>query len=456
MTGIADHVLQSSVCAGLAALLALTLSRAPATTRHTIWLLASLKFLLPLSFLVAVGQYIARIASAQAGEVSIAIRWLDRSWLAWGAPLASARSILPDAGAWFWTMALTAAWAAGAAIVAQRRWRDWTRVRTVVHGATPLVTGREVQLLRRVAASLPIERWRRAAARLHIVLASSQVEPGVFGIGAPVLLWPQHLSEQLTDAELQAVLTHELCHVERRDNLTALAQTTVEILFWFNPVVWWLGSRLVSEREKACDEEVVTMGNDERSYAEAILKVCGFCLQPSSAFVAGVRSADLSQRIIRIMTPARCWPPRWLARVSVAAATACVLGVPLAAGVAEPRRGAISSQAGAAGQTAGTTREVFKGGKGTDVTLPKLVKESKPIYTRAAMSAKVQGSVTVEAVVEADGRVTEVKVVKSLDKEHGLDDEAVSTIKKWVFTPGTKDGAPVAVRIEVEMTFTLK
>ena len=155
------------------------------------------------------------------------------------------------------------------------------------------------------------------------------------------------------------------------------------------------------------------------------------------------------------MTPAPCLP-KWLARVSVAAAAACVLGVPLAAGVAEPRRGGTFGQAGAAGQTAGPTREVFKGGKGTDVTLPKLVKESKPIYTRAAMSAKVQGGVTLEAVVEADGRVSEVKVVKSLDKEHGLDDEAVSTLKKWVFSPGTKDGAPVAVRIEVEMTFTLK
>ena len=353
MTGIAEHVLQSSVCAGLAALLALALARAPATTRHSIWLLASLKFLLPLSFLVALGEYIgARALSAQVGEVSIAIRWLDFSWLAWGASFASARSILPDAGAWFWTIALTAAWATGAAIVAQRRWRDWVRVRAVVRGATPLVTGREVQMLRRVADSLPNERGRRAAARLRVVQTASKVEPGVFGIGAPVLLWSQRLSAQLTDAELQAVLAHELCHVERRDNLIALAQATVEILFWFNPIVWWLGSRLVSEREKACDEEVVAMGNDERSYAEAILKVCGFCLQPASTFVAGVKSADLSQRIIRIMTPAPC-PPRWLARVSVAAATACVLGVPLAAGVAEPRRGATPGQTGAAGQTAG-------------------------------------------------------------------------------------------------------
>ena len=130
--------------------------------------------------------------------------------------------------------------------------------------------------------------------------------------------------------------------------------------------------------------------------------------------------------------------------------------MPLAAGVAEPRRSAGSGQAGAAGQAASPTREVFKGGKAKEITLPKLVKEFKPSYTRAAMSAKVQGVIKLEAIVEADGRVSDVKVVKSLDKEHGLDDEAVNTAKKWLFTPGTKDGVPVAVQIEVEMSFTLK
>ena len=59
-------------------------------------------------------------------------------------------------------------------------------------------------------------------------------------------------------------------------------------------------------------------------------------------------------------------------------------------------------------------------------------------------------------IVEVDGRVKEATVAKSLDKEHGLDDEAIKALKEWEFTPGTKDGKPVPVRIDVEMSFTLK
>jgi TonB family protein len=62
--------------------------------------------------------------------------------------------------------------------------------------------------------------------------------------------------------------------------------------------------------------------------------------------------------------------------------------------------------------------------------------------------------VILEAVVLTDGTVGEVRVVRSLDKQHGLDDEAVKTVKKWRFTPGKKDGSAVPVIVSVEMTFT--
>jgi TonB family protein len=72
------------------------------------------------------------------------------------------------------------------------------------------------------------------------------------------------------------------------------------------------------------------------------------------------------------------------------------------------------------------------------------------------MQARIQGTVLLEAVVLESGDVDEVKVVRSLDAEHGLDDEAVRALQQWRFEPGTKDDEPVAVRIDVEMSFTLK
>lgn len=99
-------------------------------------------------------------------------------------------------------------------------------------------------------------------------------------------------------------------------------------------------------------------------------------------------------------------------------------------------------------------QSVYKAGPG--ITLPSVVREVKPDYTVEAKRAGIRGSVFMSVVVEADGSVGAVEVTRSLDKEHGLDQEAVKAMKQWAFKPGTKDGKPVAVEVTVEMTFTLK
>jgi len=90
------------------------------------------------------------------------------------------------------------------------------------------------------------------------------------------------------------------------------------------------------------------------------------------------------------------------------------------------------------------------------MTAPRLLKETKPRYTEDGKRARIQGSVSLEAVIEKDGTVGEVRVSRSLDKKFGLDDQAVAALKEWRFTPGQKDGAVLPVLIEVEMTFTLR
>jgi len=90
--------------------------------------------------------------------------------------------------------------------------------------------------------------------------------------------------------------------LNRRDNLTAALHMLVEAVFWFYPVVWWLGGRLVDERERACDEAVVRTGNDPQVYAEGILKVCKFFVGSPVPCVAGVTGASLKKRIEKIMS----------------------------------------------------------------------------------------------------------------------------------------------------------
>jgi len=89
-------------------------------------------------------------------------------------------------------------------------------------------------------------------------------------------------------------------------------------------------------------------------------------------------------------------------------------------------------------------------------TLPTVIRSVKPGYTAAAMDAHIEGNVRLDVVVLEDGKVGDVKVTQSLDTEYGLDTQAIEAAKQWLFKPGMKGGKPVAVRVSLEMTFTLK
>ena len=91
---------------------------------------------------------------------------------------------------------------------------------------------------------------------------------------------------------------------------------------------------------------------------------------------------------------------------------------------------------------------------GKDVTMPRLVREVKPNYPESVKKEGIQGIVMLNAVVKKDGTVGDVTVKKPLHPE--LDEEAVKAMKQWEFKPGTKEGKPVDVAVDVELTFTIK
>ena len=111
----------------------------------------------------------------------------------------------------------------------------------------------------------------------------------------------------------------------------------------------------------------------------------------------------------------------------------------------------------ASGPPPTSTTSGFSGASrpGNGVTLPRVISEARPQYTPEAMRVKVQGSVLLECVVQTDGTVGEVRVIRSLDRENGLDEAAIAAAKQWRFQPGTRDGQPVAVIVTIESTFAL-
>lgn len=106
------------------------------------------------------------------------------------------------------------------------------------------------------------------------------------------------------------------------------------------------------------------------------------------------------------------------------------------------------------GSGGGTGGGVYHVGNG--VTSPQLLREIKPAYTSDAMRAKVQGTVLLQCIVQVDGSVTNLEVLRSLDPIFGLDQEAIKAARQWRFRPGLHLGQPVPVEITIELTFTLR
>lgn len=107
-----------------------------------------------------------------------------------------------------------------------------------------------------------------------------------------------------------------------------------------------------------------------------------------------------------------------------------------------------------AGTGGGTGGGIYQMGSG--VTTPVPVFQPTPQYTSDAMRARIQGSAVLSCVVRPDGSVTDIEIVRSLDRTFGLDEEAIKAARRWRFRPGTLRGEAVAVRVQIEMSFTLR
>jgi uncharacterized protein (TIGR03435 family) len=169
---------------------------------------------------------------------------------------------------------------------------------------------------------------------ISLVRSQGSLEPGIFGIRRPTLVWPARIEQHLSAEQIEAIVAHEVTHVRRGDNLAAALHMCVQAVFWFHPAVWWIGARLVDERERACDEAVVGAGNHPQTYAESILRTCQFYAASPLSCIAGVTGSELKKRIERIMTnDARVTLTVWKKCLLAAAACAALVVPALAQSV---------------------------------------------------------------------------------------------------------------------------
>ncbi len=276
---IVNHLWQSSCFVLLAALLALALRKNSPKVHYWVWLSASLKFLAPLALLVSLGNMVPWPARH---AVSVAAPVFPNTLVQIAEPFSpTSYSNAPAHGPIHWVpIVIGILWALGFFAIMLVRCRSWVRIRANLRASTPV--------------ELPIP--------IPAFIAPGAEEPGIVGFLRPALVLPAQLLEHLNPRQLDSVLAHEMCHVRRRDNLFAAIHMLVEAIFWFHPLVWWIGSRLVEERELACDEEVLRMGCEPTDYIEGILKVCRLYTESPLPCVSGVTGADVKERLRAILT----------------------------------------------------------------------------------------------------------------------------------------------------------
>jgi bla regulator protein blaR1 len=329
LAALATHLWQSTLFAAVVALLALAFREHRARLRYALWFAASIKFLVPFAALAALGSLVAwqqPPAAIRAVVASPAVRdfnapfaevWLDPTAVAaptwqppWLAPL------------------LFGIWACGFAAIVIRRVKQWREIRAAVRTSTLFAT----------ATTVP--------AGIELRTAATVIEPSVVGLRRPVILLPDGIESYLTADQFTAVVAHEVCHVRRRDNLTAAIHMLVEAIFWFHPIAWWIGARLIATREQACDEHVVAETAEPIAYAEGIVSVCRRYVETPHMAVAGVGGADIKGRIDAILANrigVRLTRPK---RLVLATAAVMTLALPIVTG-------AIDAAAFAAGQLPG-------------------------------------------------------------------------------------------------------
>jgi bla regulator protein blaR1 len=277
IASLANHLWQSTVFGIAMAVLALAFCNSRAYVRFGLWLSASLKFLIPFSLLLGFGGHLAPATSAPkpARIASVAILKIAEPLPQFIVPAQSEG----NRRSWIPIMAF-GLWAGGFAVASFRRLRSHQGIRNAVEAS------------RRLDIALPVE----------VRATPALLEPGVFGVWDPIILLPADIMERLTPAQFEAVVAHELCHIRRRDNLIASIHMVVEALFWFHPFVWWIGARLVEERERACDETVLSLGSKPRDYAEGILSICKIYFESPLRSFSGASGSDLRKRIQNILT----------------------------------------------------------------------------------------------------------------------------------------------------------
>jgi len=314
----------------------LALRRASAATRHLVWTLAVNAMLaLPIVALTVPSWNFATLPSWSAGIASG--RSSTSQDLKAGEPNHQNHPIQParlPASAEFqmaahpaWPRWVLLIWAIGAVLFASRIAVGVIRVRGLTRRAPFLSVGPSNSVVESVRVRLRIIR------PVKVQISSEIAIPFTWGVFHPTVFLPE-AGQQWPGKHLEFVLAHELAHVRRFDYLTQMASQLACALFWFHPLVWLAACQISHERERACDDLVLSLDLGAIDYAEFLVLLSrGFGRLNAGwlATVALTQSSQLEVRMKALLDSELNHKPIAASRALLGTALAVALLLPVAA-----------------------------------------------------------------------------------------------------------------------------
>jgi beta-lactamase regulating signal transducer with metallopeptidase domain len=285
------------------------LGRRPARLRYAVSC-AGLSVMSALPFITAFWVYRARGAAGPSiGEAAIA----DGAVSA----MLAAPALLPRLLAAIEAWALPV-WSLGVMILAIRFICSATHVANLKRSGEP-VSHALAESASRLARRMGIMK------SLQVLTSALADTPSVVGFLKPVILFPPAALLNLSAAQLESIVAHELAHIRRHDYLVNLLQTIAETLLFYHPAIWWVSSRIRTERELCCDDMVVEICGDPVGYARTLTQLERLRLgSPSLALMS--TGGPLMYRIQRLTGVAEYQPaPKASAALAAGLAMVCFL-----------------------------------------------------------------------------------------------------------------------------------
>jgi TonB family protein len=347
------------------------------------------------------------------------------------------------------------------------------RLKRLVSAAQVIDAPRVAAIAQRVADGLGLT-------STPAVFASRRVAvPIAWGIRRPHILLPDSWRDW-SDERVWAVLAHEMAHVARGDWLVHVVAELSCAVYWFHPLLWLTRNALGRDSERAADDAVIRLGADEADYASHLLAIVRAAGRAAAAgadaagadagpmpTVAMARGSHLEQRVTALLSAIVNRTGMTRGRRVAIAATAVVVACPLAALGARGAAMTIDIRtsnlpplvAAPASFEVNTDSEPVRRIRVLDATrdssAPAILEyTTPPLYSEEARRGAIEGLIVARARIDADGRVSQARIVKGLG--FGLDQNALVALRQWRVRPGTRGDVAAPMEVELDIEFTLR